>query len=97
MLAGDVGPKSRMARPSEPLSRRVNSPKPLERRDPASVPCAGCWLSSAGLPRKKREKGFATGRRYYLYPLVDEAGAVGKGDEDVVTGVTGVEVECKAC
>ena len=94
MLAGEVGPKSRMARPSEPLSSRVNSPSPLERRDPASVPCAGCCLSSAGLPRKKREKGFATGRRYYLYPLVEEAGVAGNGEEGgVVTGVTGVDVE----
>jgi len=30
---------------------------------------------------------------YYLYPLVEDAGAAGTGEEDgVVTGVTGVEV-----
>src|SRR5438046_6718529 len=98
MLAGEVGPKSRIARPSEPWSNRVNSPSPLERRNPASVPCTGCWLSADDLPPKKREKGFATCRRYYLYPLVVEAGAAGSGEEDgVVTGVTGVEVACPAC
>ena len=82
-----------MASPSEPLSNRVSSPSPLERRNPASVPCTACWFSADDLPRKKREKGFATGRRYYLYPLVEDAGAAGTGEEDgVVTGVTGVEV-----
>jgi hypothetical protein len=45
------------------------------------------------LPPKKREKGFATGRRYYLYPLVEDAGAVTGDEEEAVTGVTAVEVE----
>ena len=50
------------------------------------------------LPPKKREKGFATCRRYYLYPLVVETGAAGSAEEaEVVTGVTGVDVACPVC